>query len=64
MNVCYLLNFATINQKLISCYLFQNVSFMSTYLVVLLQFKLQLLRQANRDSLLDSLKNSTIQLKI
>ncbi|XP_059617236.1 gustatory and odorant receptor 22 [Phlebotomus argentipes] len=50
--------FATINRELIT----SNISFMATYLVVLMQFKLTLLRQAARTNFLASLKsNVTLQ---
>lgn len=35
---------------------FQNISFMATYLVVLMQFKLTLLRQSAKNAFLASLK--------
>lgn len=37
-------------------FFFQNISFMATYLVVLLQFKLTLLRQTAKNALLTSLR--------
>lgn len=37
-------------------YHFQNISFMATYLVVLMQFKLTLLRQSARKALIPALR--------
>uniref|UniRef100_A0A1B0CPT9 Gustatory receptor n=2 Tax=Lutzomyia longipalpis TaxID=7200 RepID=A0A1B0CPT9_LUTLO len=52
--------FANINRELIT----SNISFMATYLVVLMQFKLTLLRQAARTNFLNSLKNNMTMRRI
>lgn len=37
----------------------QNISFMATYLVVLLQFKLTLLRQTAKNAMIAAMRNQT-----
>lgn len=47
--------YANINRQLIT----SNISFMATYLVVLMQFKLTLLRQSAKNALYATIKNNT-----
>lgn len=45
--------------KYLFFFTFQNISFMATYLVVLLQFKLTLLRQTAKNAMLANMRNQT-----
>lgn len=58
--VCYDPTLFTYNLFLNVIIQFQNVSFMATYLVVLLQFKLTLLRQSARQAAHAMLSNRTM----